>query len=75
MRNASRSKITDLLKDAASSQKIEWMYVNKLVLAIVAFIVFLLLAIYTHSVATHWVHEEILLEDGTTITKEIETYL
>ena len=59
-------KITDLLKDAASSQKIEWMYVNKIVIAIFTFILSILLFLYIHSVATHWVYEEVLLEDGTT---------
>ncbi len=59
-------KITNLLKDSASPLKIEWMYVNKLVIAIVVFIVSLFLFNYIHGVATQWVYEEVLLEDGTT---------
>ena len=59
-------KITDLLKDAASSQKIEWLYVNKLTIAIATFLVSILMFVYIHNVSIHWIREEILLEDGTT---------
>ncbi len=59
-------KTTKLLKDSASSQKIEWMYVNKIIMAIATFLVSLLMFVYIHGVATKWVYEEVLLEDGTT---------
>ena len=59
-------KITKLLKDSASPQKIEWLYVNKIVLTIVTFIVSLFMFNYIHGVATKWVYEEVLMEDGTT---------
>ena len=59
-------KITKLLKDSASPQKIEWLYVNKIVLTIVTFIVSLFMFNYIHGVATNWVYEEVLMEDGTT---------
>ena len=59
-------KITDLLKDAASSQKIEWMYVNKIVISIASFIISILIVIYVHNVSIDWIHNEVLLEDGTT---------
>lgn len=60
------AKITKLLKDSASTQKIEWMYVTKLVLAIATFILSMFIFNYIHGVATQWVYEEIVLEDGTT---------
>ena len=59
-------KLNDLLKDAASSQKIEWLYVNKLTIAIATFLISILLFIYIHNVSINWIHEEVLLEDGTT---------
>ena len=59
-------KITKLLKDSASPLKIEWMYVNKIVMALATFIVSIFIFLYIHDVATNWVYEEVLLEDGTT---------
>ena len=59
-------KVTKLLKDSASPQKIEWLYVNKLTLAIVTFVLSIFMFSYIHGVATNWVYEEILMEDGTT---------
>ena len=59
-------KITKLLKDSASPQKIEWMYVNKLAMALVTFLLSLFIFNYVHNVATQWVYEEVLMEDGTT---------
>ena len=59
-------KITKLLKDSASSQKIEWMYVNKIIMAIATFIITILMFNYIHNIAINWIYEEVLLEDGTT---------
>ncbi len=59
-------KITKLLKESASSQKIEWMYVNKLLMAVATFIISILMFFYIHNVSTNWIYEEVLLEDGTT---------
>ncbi|MCI8961684.1 MAG: hypothetical protein HFJ18_02025 [Clostridia bacterium] len=59
-------KLTKLLKDSASPLKIEWMYVNKIVMAITTFIVSIFIFLYIHDVATNWVYEEVLMEDGTT---------
>lgn len=60
------AKITKLSKEAASTQKIEWMYVNKIIIAILTFIVSLFVFIHIHNVAIRAVHEQILLEDGST---------
>ena len=59
-------KLTKLLKDSASPLKIEWMYVNKIVMAITTFIVSIFIFLYIHDVATNWVYEKVLMEDGTT---------
>jgi hypothetical protein len=58
-------KITRLLKNSASHLKIEWLYVNKLLTALIVLVVSLLMFKYIHSVASKWVYEEIVLEDGT----------
>lgn len=60
------TKITGLLKDSASPQKIEWMYVNKILMSVVTFIVSIIMFIYIHNIAINWIYEEVLLEDGTT---------
>lgn len=44
-------KMTDLLTDAASPLKMEWVYVNRICIAIVAFLVSLLVFIQLHRVA------------------------
>lgn len=59
-------KLTKLLKDSASNQKIEWMYVNKILMAVATFVVSIFIFNYIHDVATNWIYEEVLLEDGTT---------
>lgn len=43
--------VKDLLKDAASSLKMEWVYVNRICLAIVTFIASLFIFMYLHHVA------------------------
>lgn len=51
-------KMQNLLKDAASKQKMEWVYVNRLSLSIVVFIVSLCLIISLHKIATQYVYTE-----------------
>ncbi len=51
-------KITTLLKDAASKQKVEWIYINKIVAAIAVFFVSLFSFSYMHKVAIDYVYSE-----------------
>ena len=51
-------KVQKLLKDSASKLKMEWLYVNRLVTAIVVCIVSLFLMIQLHQVAINWVYTE-----------------
>ncbi len=51
-------KIQKLLKDAASPLKIEWLYVNRIVAAILVFIVSLILFMQLHRTAINYVYTE-----------------
>lgn len=51
-------KMQGLLKDAASKQKMEWVYVNRIALSIVTFVVSLSLIVSLHKVAIHYVYTE-----------------
>ena len=51
-------KIIQLLKDAASKQKIEWLYVNKIAICIVSGIVSLLMFNQLHKTAINYIYEE-----------------
>ena len=51
-------KITTLLKDAASKQKIEWIYLNKIVITIVVFFVSLFAFNRMHNVAIKYIYTE-----------------
>ena len=51
-------KITQLLKDAASHLKIEWLYINRITLAIVTCIASVILFAYLHSLAINYVYTE-----------------
>lgn len=51
-------KLTRDLKDAGSHQKIRWMYVNKVGLAIVVFIVSLAIMLSLHAVEVHYIYTE-----------------
>ena len=53
-----KRKIDELLKDAASKQKIEWLYVNRIVLAIVGFFVTFILCIQMHNLAVDYVYTQ-----------------
>lgn len=47
-----------LLKDSASKLKMEWLYVNRITLAIVTFIVSILIFVGLHITATNWIYTE-----------------
>lgn len=51
-------KMNQLMKDSASKQKIEWIYVNRIVLAIVGFIVTFILFMQMHNIAVNLVYTE-----------------
>ncbi len=51
-------KVQQTLKDAASTLKIEWLYVNRLSLAIVTAIVSIFLFGYLHNLAVDYIYEE-----------------
>ncbi len=51
-------KVKQLLKDAASSQKIQWLYINRITLAIVTFIASIIVFTQLHAVAINYVYTE-----------------
>ena len=51
-------KMNQLMKDSASKQKIEWIYVNRITLAIVGFIVTFILFMQMHNIAVNLVYTE-----------------
>lgn len=51
-------KIQKLLKDSASKLKMEWLYINRIAIAIVTFVVTLFLMLQLHKVAVKWVYTE-----------------
>ena len=51
-------KVQKLLKDSASKLKMEWLYVNRIVIAIIAFIVSLIIFIQLHITAINWIYTE-----------------
>ncbi len=51
-------KVQKLLKDSASNLKMEWLYINRIAIAIVTFIVSLLLFVQLHNVTVKWIYEE-----------------
>ena len=51
-------KIIQLLKDAASYLKIEWLYINRIVLCAVTFIASLIIFVQLHTVAIEYVYTE-----------------
>ena len=55
---AERRKIKKALKDAASKQKIEWLYVNRIVLTIVVFIASIIMFIALHQVQINYIYTE-----------------
>ena len=53
-----RRKIKELLKEAASDLKIEWLYINRITTAIVVFIVSLVVFVQLHNVAINYIYTE-----------------
>ena len=51
-------KIQKLLKDSASKLKMEWLYVNRLAIAVVTFLVTLVLMLQLHHIAVNWIYTE-----------------
>ena len=51
-------KITKLMKEAASKQKIETLYVNKVIICILTIIITIMLFSFGHKVALNYVYEE-----------------
>lgn len=51
-------KIKELLKDAASYQKMEWLYINRITLCIVVFIVSIFMFNYLHKLSVDYIYEQ-----------------
>ena len=51
-------KIQQLLKDSASKLKMQWLYVNRITMAIGVFIISLLLFMYLHQISINYVYTE-----------------
>ena len=51
-------KVQQLLKDAASHLKMEWLYINRIALAIVTCIVSIIIFIYLHRLAIDYIYTE-----------------
>ncbi len=51
-------KVQKLLKDSASKLKMEWLYINRIVIAISVFVVSILLFIELHIVSINWIYTE-----------------
>ena len=53
-----RRKVTELLKEAASHLKIEWLYINRIVLAIVTCVVSVFMFYQLHRISIQYIYEE-----------------
>lgn len=51
-------KVTELLKDAASKLKMEWLYVNRICLSIVTFFISIILMIALHNMQIDYIYTE-----------------
>ena len=51
-------KLSQLLKDSASSLKMEWLYINRITLAIITCIVSIILFVQLHNVAVEYIYTE-----------------
>ena len=51
-------KMQKLMKDSASKAKMEWIYINRIMLAIVTCIVSIIFFIFLHKTAINWVYTE-----------------
>ncbi len=53
-----RRKLNELMKEAASKQKIEWLYVNRISLAVVGFILTFMLFMQMHNLSVNYVYTQ-----------------
>ncbi len=51
-------KVKDLLKDAASPLKMEWVYINRVCIAVITFVASLFIFTYLHNVAIDYVYTQ-----------------
>ena len=51
-------KVKDLLKDSASPLKMEWVYINRICIAIITFVASIFVFMYLHSVAIDYVYTQ-----------------
>ena len=51
-------KVQKLLKDSASKLKMEWLYVNRITIAILTFLISIFLFVELHSTAVNWIYTE-----------------
>lgn len=51
-------KINEIMKAAASKQKVEWLYVNRLVLTVVGFLITFVLCLQMHKIAVDYVYTQ-----------------
>lgn len=51
-------KLKDLLKDAASPLKMEWVYINRICIALVTFIASIFVFVYLHQIAIDYVYTQ-----------------
>lgn len=51
-------KVQQLLKDSASSQKMEWLYINRIIISIITFFASVILFSQLHTVAINYVYTE-----------------
>lgn len=52
------NKVTKILKDSASKQKIEWLYINRIVVSIATCIVSVFMFYQLHKIAINYIYEE-----------------
>lgn len=51
-------KIQKLLKDSASKLKLEWVYINRIAIALVTFVASIFLLVELHAVSVKWIYTE-----------------
>ena len=51
-------KIQKLLKDSASKMKMEWLYINRITIAVITLIISLFLFVQLHKTAVNWIYTE-----------------
>ena len=56
--SAEHRKMSRLLKDAASKQKMEWMYINRVLFAVLGFVITLFVCIQMHNLSVRYVYEQ-----------------